>query len=117
MPEGDYHMQAGKEQPVWRKDEAGELFKRIFENTFTSKSKSNPLHDVEIEMVSHMGNTTGVSPSPGSRHQIDNGKRSVLRLKISLAVQLFACLRSAFTGKLKERHQFAPHFNVDTMVM
>ncbi len=43
MPEGDQHMQAGKGRPVWRKGEAGEIliFKRIFEETFTSKSKYN----------------------------------------------------------------------------
>ncbi len=41
MSEGDQHMQAGKGRPVWRKGEAGELFKRIFEETFTSKSKFN----------------------------------------------------------------------------
>ncbi len=41
VPEGDQHMQAGKGRPVWRKGEAGELFKRIFEETFTSKSKFN----------------------------------------------------------------------------
>ncbi len=41
MPEDDQHMQAGRGRPVWRKGEAGELFKRIFEETFTSKSKFN----------------------------------------------------------------------------
>ncbi len=43
-------MQAGKGRPVWRKGEAGELFQRIFEETFTSKSKFNPLFDVKAEM-------------------------------------------------------------------
>ncbi len=44
-------MQAGIDRPVWRKGEAGELFKRIFEATFTSTSNFNPLFDVEVEMV------------------------------------------------------------------
>ncbi len=83
MPEGDLHMQAGKYRPVLRKREAGELFKRIFEETFTSMSKFSSLFDVEVEVVSHTGNITTVSPIPGSRPQIDNGKSSVLRFPFS----------------------------------
>ncbi len=84
MPEGDHHMQAGKGRTVWRKGEAGELiFKRMFEETFTSKSKFNPLFDVEVEMVSNTGNTTAISPNSESRPQIDNGKSSVLRFPFS----------------------------------
>ncbi len=41
MPDGDQHMQAGKGRPALRKGEAGEIFEKIFEETFTSKSKFN----------------------------------------------------------------------------
>ncbi len=56
MPESDHQKQAGKDRPILRKGEAGELFKKIFEETFTSKATFNPLFDVEVEVVRHTGN-------------------------------------------------------------
>ncbi len=59
MAEGDNQKQAEKRRPIWRKGEAGELFKKIFEETFNSKATFNPLFDVEVEVVRHTGNAVG----------------------------------------------------------